>query len=117
MICEYCNKDKPKDRFEICKRTDEKVYRRNKCRDCREQDKRDRKERIREKIREFREDSECAHCGFEDHRALDFHHDEDNKSFTIGDALSKGRSWKTIKEEIEKCEVLCANCHRVEHYT
>ena len=41
---------------------------------------------------------------------LEFDHLRD-KRFSIGSALPY-RNWKSILEEIEKCEVVCANCHR-----
>jgi hypothetical protein len=47
--------------------------------------------------------------------ALEFHHkDPALKDFSIS---SKGytRSWKTVKEELDKCVLLCANCHRELH--
>ena len=47
--------------------------------------------------------------------ALDFHHiDEKTKSFD----LSTGgltRSWEKIKAELQKCILLCSNCHREIH--
>jgi len=54
----------------------------------------------------------CSICGYNKCvSALDFHHNGD-KEFTIG---IFSRSLKKIKEEIEKCDVLCANCHRELH--
>ena len=52
----------------------------------------------------------CRDCGNTDHRVLDFDH-VGAKSFNIakGDAVSRA----TLIEEIGKCEVRCANCHRV----
>ena len=47
--------------------------------------------------------------------ALEFHHvDPKTKEFGIS---SKGysRSWEKVKTEIEKCILLCANCHREYH--
>lgn len=44
--------------------------------------------------------------------ALDFHHkDPSTKKFGIG---HKGytRSWESIKAELDKCVIVCANCHR-----
>lgn len=53
----------------------------------------------------------CAVCGYNKCiDALEFHHLTD-KSFGIS---SKGytRSWEKIKAELDKCIMLCANCHR-----
>jgi hypothetical protein len=43
---------------------------------------------------------------------LEFDHlDAEGKSFNIGAAVPY-RNWNSILAEIEKCEVVCANCHR-----
>lgn len=56
----------------------------------------------------------CNRCGwFGPVAAFEFHHIDENKEFTIGTAANK--SWKVIKKEIDKCELLCSNCHRIEH--
>jgi hypothetical protein len=52
----------------------------------------------------------CTDCGEQDPVVLEFDHLRD-KSFAIGPALAR-RSWPIILAEIEKCEVVCANCHR-----
>lgn len=58
----------------------------------------------------------CVRCGYDDPRAFEYHHrDPSQKSFTISSGHM--RSNKAILEEIEKCDLLCANCHRIEHYT
>lgn len=58
----------------------------------------------------------CVKCGYNHPGALEFHHkDESTKSFNIGNVSHK--SWKILLEEINKCELLCANCHRLEHTT
>lgn len=57
----------------------------------------------------------CAKCGDTRVYVLDFHHkDKDEKEFTIG-KIKKG-SLSLIQNEIDKCAVLCANCHREFHY-
>jgi NAD-dependent SIR2 family protein deacetylase len=66
-------------------------------------------ERTRWLVEYFR-DHPCADCGERDPVVLEFDHLRD-KTFAIGPQLSQ-RSWKSILEEIEKCEVVCANCHR-----
>ena len=61
---------------------------------------------------------ECAVCGFSDKRALDFHHkDQELKKFKISDRVKAGTPIRILLEEIKKCSVLCANCHRILHYT
>ncbi len=60
--------------------------------------------------------SKCYFCGYNRCiAALDFHHlDERTKSFGLSqDGLT--RSWKKTKKEIEKCFLVCSNCHREIH--
>src|SRR5262249_2881732 len=52
----------------------------------------------------------CVDCREADPVVLEFDHLHE-KSFAIGPKLTT-RSWRSILEEIEKCEVVCANCHR-----
>jgi hypothetical protein len=59
---------------------------------------------------EFFKTHPCVDCGEEDPVVLEFDHLAD-KSFSIGQALPY-RNWQRILEEIAKCEVVCANCHR-----
>lgn len=83
------------------------------CKDC--ANKRER-ERYQEK-KAFLDTQRtcCAKCGDTRSYVLDFHHkDPDKKDFTIG-ALKKG-SYEVLQQEIDKCVVLCANCHREFHY-
>lgn len=68
---------------------------------------------IREWYREYKKTLSCAECPESDWRCLDFHHrDRNSKSFTLATACNGGVSIKTLLEEIKKCDVLCANCHR-----
>ncbi len=58
----------------------------------------------------------CSLCGYNRcDEALDFHHrNPSTKSFGI----SQGgitRSWEKIKDEVDKCALICANCHREIH--
>ena len=53
----------------------------------------------------------CAICGYKKHpAALHFNHIDPTKK--VGN-VSKLKSWAKVKEEIRKCEVLCANCHAI----
>lgn len=52
----------------------------------------------------------CVDCGEKDPLVLEFDHLRD-KEFSISTALRE-RGWTAILDEIEKCEVVCSNCHR-----
>jgi 5-methylcytosine-specific restriction endonuclease McrA len=58
----------------------------------------------------------CQLCGYDRcPEALEFHHLVDGeKDFGVS---SRGytRSWDRVKEEVDKCALLCANCHREVH--
>lgn len=58
----------------------------------------------------------CEHCDEDDPVCLEFHHkDPSQKSIEVSRAVSDGWSIIRIEKEIEKCLVLCANCHRKIH--
>ena len=60
----------------------------------------------------------CAICGqtFED-CCYDFHHlDPEEKDFNISQMNTNGaNSWIEVRDELKKCVLLCANCHRLLH--
>jgi len=58
---------------------------------------------------EFFRSNPCIDCGEADPVVLEFDHLRD-KSFDLGTAFH-ARSWDSILAEIEKCEVVCSNCH------
>lgn len=58
---------------------------------------------------------ECERCGEDDPACLDFHHVEE-KRYGIAEMVNRGFAIEEIEEEIGRCVVLCANCHRREHY-
>lgn len=64
--------------------------------------------------RDYKKTLSCSKCGESHPACLDFHH-KGNKEFNISNVIRR-KSFKTIKKEIDKCIVLCANCHRKEHY-
>ena len=52
--------------------------------------------------------SECAYC---------FHHtDPTEKEYGIS-TLMQRKTWKLITDELDKCVLLCLNCHSIRHYT
>lgn len=58
----------------------------------------------------------CELCGYSKCiEALDFHHlDPSQKDFGIS-RKGETRSWERTRKELDKCMMLCANCHREEH--
>lgn len=58
----------------------------------------------------------CCRCGEDDLACLDFHHETDQKVDTIARMLANGRPREEIREEMSRCSVLCANCHRLLHH-
>ena len=54
----------------------------------------------------------CVKCGENGPVVLEFDHVRGKKKANITDMAHAGYSIKTLQEEIDKCQVLCANCHR-----
>lgn len=81
-----------------------------------------RKYKIREEnykwFREYKQSLSCEICGENHIACIDFHHKfkRKNKRELINYRIKWGCSRKTILNEIEKCRVLCSNCHRKLHY-
>lgn len=56
----------------------------------------------------------CKRCKNDDWRVLEFDHkDPKSKIGNLGDAIRMGWGKQKILTEINKCDVLCANCHRI----
>ena len=57
----------------------------------------------------------CERCGFSDIRALDWHHSKPlNGDRDYYNSL-QNKSIKEFRAHTSECELLCANCHRIEH--
>lgn len=58
----------------------------------------------------------CADCGGEFHQAVfDFHHLNPTEK-DLGPASALLLKWEKAKAELDKCVMLCANCHRLRHH-
>jgi hypothetical protein len=86
------------------------------CKDCQ-------REKNRDKFRDFKQKcaiykgGKCKECGYNKCiAAFEFHHlDPTKKDFSI--SRVKARIFdEDIKRELDKCELLCANCHREKHW-
>lgn len=108
------------DKLKVCKVHGETSHvRRNdgryRCRKCGTAAVDKRRKKLKEMAVEYKGGC-CSRCGYNKSvAALEFHHkDPTQKDFGIA---SKGytRSWEKVKIELDKCIMLCANCHREIH--
>ena len=68
-------------------------------------------------FKEYRKKLKCIKCGENHISCLEFHHkNPKNKEYNVSSITSGTYGIETIMKEIKKCDVLCANCHRKEHY-
>ena len=77
----------------------------------------ERRKKVRQEFEQFKSTLKCEKCGESHIACLDFHHkDPQEKDIEISHAV--GRSWGVgkLKKEIDKCVILCSNCHRKLHY-
>jgi hypothetical protein len=63
-------------------------------------------------ITEYLAANPCVDCGEADPVVLEFDHVRGQKRKVMSTLVAEGYSLKAIKEEIAKCDVVCANCHR-----
>lgn len=88
-------------------------------------DKRDRQEyfnsrrqKVMDFLRNYKSDKKCTKCGYKEHpEILQFHHrDPSEKEFKMGKGSVGNYSREKLMKEIEKCDLLCPNCHLWHHY-
>lgn len=63
-------------------------------------------------VMNYLQNNGCVDCGEKDPTVLDFDHVRGVKFKNISKMIQDNNSMKRIQEEIAKCEVRCANCHR-----
>lgn len=116
MECIYCG-----NHFEVNRKGSGGTNRKT-CYDCLPEGL-DKKQRTKrrwelnvEKARKQKKELGCSRCGYnKNSSALEWHHPEGvDKDVHPTNALK--RSWDKYLEEISGCTLLCANCHREEHY-
>lgn len=132
--CCHCKVSKTLDNFSVYKKAPDGLQHR--CRDCKKIYAKEwyqknsiksrksikawmAKQRLKiiDIVKEFLLNHPCIDCGEGDIRALDFDHkDPVLKSFNIGEAITGGKSIDTLLNEMSKCEIRCANCHRIKTY-
>lgn len=65
---------------------------------------------------DFKATLRCIKCGQNHPATFDFHHINSTEKEASINKLVKYRAFKQAMEEVKKCVVLCANCHRIHHY-
>lgn len=60
----------------------------------------------------YRREHPCVDCGESDPVVLEFDHVRGTKVANVSTLALRLKRWDTILEEIAKCDVVCANCHR-----
>ena len=102
--CRTCQSIRSKENYEKNK----KVYIKN----SRNRNKEYRK-LIHSLLIEYLKEHFCVDCDEQNPIVLEFDHVRGKKKMSISNMISHGKRWEEIKSEIEKCEVRCANCHRI----
>ena len=76
--------------------------------------KRQARDRNKEYVRDLKEKHPCSDCGeFYHYSQMDFDHIQGKKKHNVSRYANSAVSIKTIKDELAKCELVCANCHRL----
>lgn len=71
---------------------------------------------VRRRLTEIKMERGCLDCGYRTHSsALEFDHIRGRKSVLLSRCTL--RYWSQVEHELAKCDVVCANCHRIRHAT
>jgi len=68
----------------------------------------------RKYLETVRRNSKCVDCGISNPIVLQFHHRDGKEKYVINMHCRNGIN--RLKKELEKCDVLCANCHLIRHH-
>ena len=115
-VCTKCGLEKPIEDFAF--RDKAKGTRRADCKECHSKFMKNKYQEKRQEVQQLKSEHCCAKCGYNKcPEALEFHHvDPAQKETTVARLLANGYGLKKALEEIKKCIILCANCHREFHY-
>ena len=114
-ICTKCGKELPITQFNW--RDKAKGTRRSECKYCHSAYMKQKYQQKKQIVQDLKSQYTCAKCGDSRGYVLDFHHiDPDKKEQTVARMTSNNYQLNKVYNEIQKCIVLCANCHREFHY-
>lgn len=101
--CKACKSIRDSNDYKVNNRKDEVKFRREAQRTLN-----------RQYIKDYLIDNgTCVDCGTSDKRVLEFDHVRGIKRNNISSMVNGAYSLESLKIEIQKCEVRCANCHRI----
>jgi len=113
-ICSKCGIEKPIEDFAF--RDKKRGTRRAECKQCICERQKKKYHGRKDELNDYKKEHPCVKCGESRFYVLDFHHiDPNTKTKTIA-KLSTESSGQRMWEEIDKCVVLCSNCHREFHF-
>lgn len=114
--CTHCKTSKPESEFYVIKSKSRNERLWTYCKSCESKRKKQQNINFKRQCLEYKNQFSCSICGYDKNiTALDFHHVESNtKDFTIASVKNLMIN-EHIKQELDKCQVLCANCHREVH--
>ena len=114
-VCTKCGRTLLLSEFNWRNKT--KGTRRSECKYCHSQYMKQVYQKKKNDVQELKAKCTCAKCGDQRGYVLDFHHiNPQEKENTIARMTSNNYTLEKVYQEIEKCIVLCANCHREFHY-
>lgn len=97
--CHSCQKQYVREHY---KKNRKQYYERNKKR----------KVEVIQEVKLYLESKKCVDCNIDDIRVLEFDHVRGKKHKHLSRLIHES-TWPIVKKEIEKCDVVCANCHRI----
>jgi hypothetical protein len=119
MICFRCKKEKSINNFYIVRSGKRKGKIQSYCKSCNKKNVVDRLRNFKQKLVDYK-GGKCKICGYDKCvGALDLHHrDPSKKNFTFSHIkmTSFEKNKNKICQELDKCDLLCANCHREIHF-
>ena len=113
-ICTKCGKELPLTDFHW--RNKAKGIKRSECKYCHNDYMNQKNAQNREIVHNLKQNSCCAKCGENRWYVLDYHHiNPEDKIKTVAKLMVHSSTDTTLKE-IDKCILLCRNCHAEFHY-
>jgi hypothetical protein len=119
-ICRTCNQEKPLTEFSVLTTKKKSGIKYNcDCKICRSEVRREKSRQLKAKAIQYK-GGKCNDCLMVVHQAaFEFHHlnpstKEKDPTHLLRDSNEMSNS---AKQELDKCVLLCANCHRIRHFS